>query len=127
MNHNFFSRDNQRALAHGTQYPRSHDRSQSRRLSHERHRQRRSFLEENRDVVKRFLQAYSEATYQLMINKQKALAIYNQRLKQKDPGVVEEIYQDFAATFSFPRACRTRACISQSRCSPSAAPKSSWI
>src|SRR5436190_17487400 len=40
MNRNpyFFSLDNQRALAHGTPHPRSHDRSQSRRLSHERHR-----------------------------------------------------------------------------------------
>jgi NMT1/THI5 like len=63
---------------------------------------RRSFLEKNRDVVKRFLQAYGEATYQFMTNKQKALAIYNQRLKQKDRSVVEETYQYFAATFSFP-------------------------
>ena len=63
---------------------------------------RRSFLEKNRDVVKRFLQAYSEATYQFMTNKQKALAIYNQRLKQKDASVVEETYRYFAATFSFP-------------------------
>ncbi len=63
---------------------------------------RRSFLEKNRDVVKRFLQAYSEGTYQFMTNKQKALAIYNKRLKQKDPGVVEETYKYFAATFSFP-------------------------
>ena len=63
---------------------------------------RRSFLEKNRDVVKRFLQAYSEATYQFMTNKQKALAIYNQRLKQKDASVVEETYRYFAANFSFP-------------------------
>ena len=63
---------------------------------------RRSFLEKNRDVVKRFLQAYSEATYQFMTNKQKALAIYNQRLKQKDASVVKETYKYFAANFSFP-------------------------
>jgi ABC-type nitrate/sulfonate/bicarbonate transport system substrate-binding protein len=64
---------------------------------------RRSFLEKNRDVVKRrFLQAYSEATYQFMTNKQKAMAIYNQRLKQKDASVVEETYRYFAAPFSFP-------------------------
>jgi ABC-type nitrate/sulfonate/bicarbonate transport system substrate-binding protein len=63
---------------------------------------RRSFLDKNRDVVKRFLQAYSEATYQFMTNKEKALAIYNQRMKQKNPAVVEETYQYFAATFSFP-------------------------
>ena len=63
---------------------------------------RRSFLEKNRDLVKRFLQAYSEATYQFMTNKEKSLAMFNQRLKQKNPGVVEETYQYFAATFSFP-------------------------
>ena len=63
---------------------------------------RRSFLEKNRDVVKHFLQAYSEATYEFVSNKQKALAIYNQRLKQKDAGVVEETYKYFAATFSYP-------------------------
>src|SRR5438093_3587859 len=63
---------------------------------------RRSFLEKNRDVVKRFLQAYSDATYQFMANKEKALAIYNQRMKQKNPAVVEETYQYFASTFSFP-------------------------
>jgi len=63
---------------------------------------RRSFLEKNRDAVKRFLQAYSEGTYQFIHNKERALAIYNQRLKQKNPDVVEETYQYFAATFSFP-------------------------
>ena len=63
---------------------------------------RRSFLEKNRDLVKRFLQAYSEATYQFMTNKEKSLTMFNQRLKQKNPGVVEETYQYFAATFSFP-------------------------
>ena len=63
---------------------------------------RRSFLDKNRDVVKRFLQAYSEATYHFITNKEKALAIYNQRMKQKNPAVVEETYQYFAPSFSFP-------------------------
>jgi ABC-type nitrate/sulfonate/bicarbonate transport system substrate-binding protein len=63
---------------------------------------RRSFLEKNREVVKRFLQAYSEGTYQFMTNRQKGLSIYNQRLKQRDASVVEETYKYFAATFSFP-------------------------
>jgi NitT/TauT family transport system substrate-binding protein len=63
---------------------------------------RRSFLEKNRDVVKRFLQAYSEAAYQFVTNKERALAIYNRRLKQKNPSVIEETYHYFAATFSFP-------------------------
>ena len=63
---------------------------------------RRSFLDKNRDVVKRFLQAYSEATYQFITNKEKAMAIYNQRMKQRNPAVVEETYQYFAPSFSFP-------------------------
>src|SRR5215469_18970046 len=46
---------------------------------------RRSFLEKNRGVVKRFLQAYSEGLYQFITNREKALAITNQRLKQKIP------------------------------------------
>ena len=63
---------------------------------------RRSFLEKNRDVVKHFLQAYAEATYLFMTNKQKGVALYNRWLKQKDISVVEETYKYFASTFSFP-------------------------
>jgi ABC-type nitrate/sulfonate/bicarbonate transport system substrate-binding protein len=63
---------------------------------------RRSFLEKNREVVKRFLQAYGEGIYQLTTNKEKALAITNQRLKQKNTALVEEAYQFYAPIFSFP-------------------------
>ncbi len=63
---------------------------------------RRSFLEKNREVVKRFLQAYSEGLYQFITNKEKALAITNQRLKQKNFALVEEAYQFYAPIFSFP-------------------------
>jgi len=63
---------------------------------------RRSFLEKNRDVVKRFLQAYSEGIYQFVTNKERALAITNQRLKQKNTALVEEAYQFYGPIFSFP-------------------------
>ena len=63
---------------------------------------RRSFLEKNRDVVKRFQQAYAEATYQFMQSKEKGLSVYTKRLKQKNPKALEETYQYFAASFSFP-------------------------
>jgi hypothetical protein len=53
-------------------------------------------------VVKRFLQAYSEGIYQFVNNKEKALAITNQRLKQKNPALVEEAYQFYGPIFSFP-------------------------
>src|SRR5918999_2313780 len=36
---------------------------------------RRSFLAKNRELVKRFQQAYAEATYQLLNDKQKAIAV----------------------------------------------------
>ncbi|MEK6601553.1 MAG: ABC transporter substrate-binding protein, partial [Candidatus Binatota bacterium] len=63
---------------------------------------RRSFLEKNRDAVKRFQQAYAEATYQFMNSKEKGLAVLAQRLKQKNPKALEETYQYFATSFSFP-------------------------
>src|SRR5262249_32719915 len=36
---------------------------------------RRSFLDKNRDVVKRFLRAHGESTYHFIPNKEKAMAI----------------------------------------------------
>ena len=53
-------------------------------------------------MVKRFLQAYSEGIYQFVTNKEKALAITNQRLKQKILALVEEAYQFYGPIFSFP-------------------------
>lgn len=63
---------------------------------------RRSFQEKNRGVVKCFLQAYTEAIYEFMTNKEKGLFVYNQRLKQKNTKALEETYQYFAPKFSFP-------------------------
>ena len=63
---------------------------------------RRSFLEKNRDVVKRFQQAYAEAAYQFMNSKEKGLAVLAKRLQQKNPKAVEETYQYYASSFSFP-------------------------
>jgi ABC-type nitrate/sulfonate/bicarbonate transport system substrate-binding protein len=63
---------------------------------------RRSFLEKNRDVVKRFQQAYAEATYQFLNNKERALTVLMKRLQQKNPKALEETYQYVAPSFSFP-------------------------
>ena len=63
---------------------------------------RRSFVEKNRDLVKRFMQAYSEATYQFIANKEKSAAMYAHRMKQKNPAVVDETYEYFAKSFSSP-------------------------
>ncbi|HEX2386183.1 MAG TPA: ABC transporter substrate-binding protein, partial [Candidatus Binatia bacterium] len=63
---------------------------------------RRAFLEKNRDVVKRFQQAYAEGTHQLLISRDKALPMLAQRMQQKNPKAVEETYQYVAPSFSFP-------------------------
>src|SRR5499426_4257844 len=63
---------------------------------------RRTFLEKNRGLVKRFLQAYCEGLYQFITNKEKALAISTRRLKLKNTALVEEAYQFYQPIFSFP-------------------------
>ena len=63
---------------------------------------RRSFVEKNRDLVKRLQQAYAEGTYQFMNSKEKGLAVLSKRLRLKNPKGIEETYQYFAARFSFP-------------------------
>jgi NitT/TauT family transport system substrate-binding protein len=63
---------------------------------------RRSFLQKNRDVVKRFSRAYAEATYQFIHDKEQGMALLRSRLKQDNPKAVEETYQYFAPQFSFP-------------------------
>jgi NitT/TauT family transport system substrate-binding protein len=63
---------------------------------------RRSFLQNNRDVVKRFMRAYAEGTYQFMNEKEKGIKIFKNRLKQDNPAALEETYRYFAPQFSFP-------------------------
>ncbi|HXG51159.1 MAG TPA: ABC transporter substrate-binding protein [candidate division Zixibacteria bacterium] len=63
---------------------------------------RRSFLEKNRDAVKRFQQAYAEATYQLLNHREKAMAVLSKRLQQKNPKALEETYQYVGSSFAFP-------------------------
>jgi NitT/TauT family transport system substrate-binding protein len=63
---------------------------------------RRSFLEKNRDVVKKFMRAYSEAIYIFKSNKPRVLSVYSRRLKQQDVNVIEQTHSYFAPKFSFP-------------------------
>jgi NitT/TauT family transport system substrate-binding protein len=65
-------------------------------------RVRRSFLEKNRDTVKRFVRAYSEAIHVFKTDKAKGSAVYTKRLKQQDAKVIEDTYDYFAPKFSFP-------------------------
>jgi ABC-type nitrate/sulfonate/bicarbonate transport system substrate-binding protein len=63
---------------------------------------RRSFMQQNRDLVKRYQQAYAEATYQLLHSREKAIAVLTKWLQQKNPKAIEETYQYIATSFSFP-------------------------
>lgn len=68
---------------------------------------RRSFVEKNRDTVKRFQQAYAEGVLQFMTSKEKGLAVLSKRLRLKNPKDIEETYQYFAKRFSFPTRIST--------------------
>jgi ABC-type nitrate/sulfonate/bicarbonate transport system substrate-binding protein len=63
---------------------------------------RRSFVEKNRETVKRLQQAYAEGTYQFINSKEKGVAVLTKRLRQKNPKALEETYHYFAGKFSFP-------------------------
>ncbi len=63
---------------------------------------RRSFVEKNRETVKRFQQAYAEGTYQFMTSREKGLAVLSKRLRLKNPKALEETYDYFAKSFSMP-------------------------
>lgn len=63
---------------------------------------RRSFLEKERDTVKRFLQALSEAIYQVTTSKESGMAILKKRLGVRDPKIIEENYHIYGGIFAFP-------------------------
>jgi NitT/TauT family transport system substrate-binding protein len=63
---------------------------------------RRSYLEKERDTAKKYLQALSEAIYQVTSNRELATGILRKRLGVRDPKVVEENYSIYGGVFSFP-------------------------
>ena len=68
---------------------------------------RRSFLEKNRETVKRFLKAYSEAVYQFNNDKKLGIATYAKWLKEENTKVNEETYNVYRDLLAFPpRAVR---------------------
>ncbi len=68
---------------------------------------RRSFVEKNRDTVKRFQQAYAEGILEFMTSKEKGHAVLSKYLRLKNPKGIEETYQYFAKRFSFPTRIST--------------------
>src|SRR5580765_8539141 len=63
---------------------------------------RRSYVEKNRDAVKRFQQAYAEGVYQFMNSKEKGTAVLGKWLRYRNPKTIEETYNFFAKSFAFP-------------------------
>ena len=63
---------------------------------------RRSLLERKRDVVKRFVMAYAEGTYQFMNDPEKGMALFKHRLKQDNAKALEQTYKYCAPKLSFP-------------------------
>ncbi|HYT57489.1 MAG TPA: ABC transporter substrate-binding protein [Verrucomicrobiae bacterium] len=62
---------------------------------------RRSFLEKERNVIKRFLQALSESIYQVSTQREKILPVITRHL-QVDRKVAEETYDLYHNVFSLP-------------------------
>jgi ABC-type nitrate/sulfonate/bicarbonate transport system substrate-binding protein len=68
---------------------------------------RRSFLEKNRETVKRFMKAYSEAVYQFNNDKKLGIATYAKWQREQNAKVNEETYDYFRGMLAFPpRAIR---------------------
>lgn len=63
---------------------------------------RGSFLEKNRDAVKRFLKAHSDAVYQFKHDKNKGIQVYQKRLRQRETAVIEATYDYYAPKFEVP-------------------------
>jgi ABC-type nitrate/sulfonate/bicarbonate transport system substrate-binding protein len=63
---------------------------------------RRSYVEKNRDTVKRFQQAYAEGVFQFMNSKDKGMAVLGKWLRYKNSKTIEETYNYFAKSFAFP-------------------------
>ncbi len=63
---------------------------------------RRSFIQKERDTAKRFLQAISEAIYQVSISPEKGMAILKKRLGVNDQKIIDENYNTYGRIFAFP-------------------------
>jgi NitT/TauT family transport system substrate-binding protein len=63
---------------------------------------RRSYLRENREIVKRFLKAYSEAVYVLKTDREKSQRVLAKRMRLEDQEILIATYDYFSPHFSFP-------------------------
>ena len=63
---------------------------------------RRGYLRENRDIVKRFLKAYSEAVHLVKTDRERTLKVFAKRMRLDDQEILNDTYSYFAPRFSFP-------------------------
>lgn len=63
---------------------------------------RRGYLRENRDIVKRFVKAYSEAVHVIKTDRERALRVFAKRMRLDDPEILRITYDYFAPRFSLP-------------------------
>lgn len=63
---------------------------------------RRSYLRENRELVRQFLKAYAEAVHILKTDRERSLKVFAKRMRVDDSEVLNATYDYFAPRFSFP-------------------------
>lgn len=63
---------------------------------------RRNYLAQNREAVKRFLKAYSEAVRVLRTDKERSLRVLAKRMRLDDREILEATYNYFGYRFSYP-------------------------
>ena len=61
-----------------------------------------SALKENRDRVKRFVRAYTEAIHAIKTDRDRAMKVFASRMRVEDPDTVKSTYEYFAPRFSLP-------------------------
>jgi len=62
----------------------------------------RSFLKQNRDIVKRFLRAYIDGLYAIRTNKERTIAVLHKTLREGNRAILESTYHYYAPLFSIP-------------------------
>ncbi len=63
---------------------------------------RRGLLRENRDMVKRFVKAYSEAVYVIKTDRERTIKVFARRMRLDDAEILRETYDYYAPRFSSP-------------------------
>ena len=63
---------------------------------------RRGYLRENRDVVKRFVKAYSEAVHVIKTDRERTMKVFARRMRLDDAEILRETYDYYAPRFSSP-------------------------